>query len=247
MERIFLEPIQLPSAIKREVWQVMSIKEKFQIHNKRRSALKYLTRIALVLILLAGSAQLAKAQGASVYFGLGTAVDSSSGNPVDTFGNGTLFNTPRMGGLFETIGGDAMFRPHLGVGFETSFRSQSNYAGLNYRPLFYDFNAIYQPVVSNSGMIVPEFQAGLGGANLRFYLNQNSCDSFGGCSNSNYYVESSNHFQVHLSGGVRFYVKGGLFIRPQVDVHWVNNFFQFGSNWVPEYSAAIGYTFGRTR
>ena len=208
--------------------------------------MKYQIRIILtLLLLLVGSAQLAKAQSASVYFGLGTAVDSSNGQPIDTFGNGTLYNTPRMGGLFETVGGDFMFRPHLGVGFETSLRTQSNYAGLNYRPLLYDFNAIYQPL--SSGMIVPEFQAGLGGMNLRYYVNQNYCDSFGGCSNSNYYVESSNHFQVHFSGGVRFYVKGGIFIRPQVDVHVVNNLFQFGSSVVPEYSAAIGYTFGRTR
>ena len=208
--------------------------------------MKYQIRIILtLLLLLVGSTQLAKAQSASVYFGLGTAVDSSNGQPIDTFGNGTLYNTPRMGGLFETVGGDFMFRPHFGVGFETSLRTQSNYAGLNYRPLLYDFNAIYQPL--SSGMVIPEFQAGLGGMNLRYYENQSYCDSFGGCSNSNYYVESSNHFQVHFSGGVRFYVKGGIFIRPQVDVHVVNNLFQFGSNVVPEYSAAIGYTFGRTR
>ncbi len=80
---------------------------------------------------------------------------------------------------------------------------------------------------------MPEFQAGLGAVNLRFYLNQNFCDSFGGCSNSNIFLESSNHFQLHLAGGVRFYVKGGIFVRPQIDGHWVNNFFQFGSNWVP--------------
>jgi hypothetical protein len=29
-----------------------------------------------------------------------------------------------------------------------------------------------------------------------------------------------------------------------VDVHWVNNFFQFGSGWVPQYSVAVGYRFG---
>ena len=207
--------------------------------------MKYLIRVVVALFLMTSSSQLAKDQGASVYFGLGTAVDSSSGQPIDTFGNGTVYNTPKMGGLFENVGGDVMFRPHLGVGFETSFRSQSNYAGLNYRPLFYDFNAVYQPI--SSGMVVPEFQAGLGGANIRFYENQSYCDSFGGCTNQNYYVESSNHFQLHFSGGLRLYVKGGLFVRPQVDVHWVNNFFQFGSNWVPEYSAAIGYTFGRSR
>ena len=209
--------------------------------------MKYSIRILpLLVIVLFGSVQLAKAQNATVYFGLGTARDSSNGQVIDTFGDGTLYSTPRMGGLFETIGGDFMFRPQLGVGFETSFQSQRNYAGLNYRPLFYDFNAIYEPI-PNSRNIVPEFQAGLGGANLRFYQNQSFCDSFGGCSTSNSYLESSNHFQLHFSGGVRFYVKDGFFIRPQIDGRYINNFFQFGSNWVPEYSMAIGYTFGRTR
>ncbi len=121
--------------------------------------MKYLIRVVVVLFLMTGSAQLAKAQGASVYFGLGTAVDSSSGQPIDTFGNGTLYNTPKMGGLFENVGGDVMFRPHLGVGFETSFRSQSNYAGLNYRPFFYDFNAIYQPI-STRGWWCRNFKPG---------------------------------------------------------------------------------------
>ena len=202
--------------------------------------------LPVLAILLFGSGQLAKAQSASIYFGLGTARDGSNGQAIDTFGNGTVFNTPRMGGLFETIGGDVMFRQNFGVGFETSFQSQRNYAGLNYRPLFYDFNAIYSPSVGQR-KIVPEIQAGVGGANLRFYLNQSFCDSFGGCSNSNTYLESSNHFQLHLGGGLRLYVKGGLYVKPQIDAHWVNNFFQFGSNWVPEYSMSVGYTFGASR
>lgn len=208
--------------------------------------MKYSTRIIpLVVMVLFGSVHLAKAQNASVYFGLGTAIDSSTGKSIDTFDTGNPLATPRMGGLFESFGGDVMLKPNLGVDFNLALRSQTNYAGLNYRPMFYDFNAIYTPLPSN-GTIVPELQAGLGGVNMRFYLNQNSCDAFGGCQGSNLYVESSNHFQVHLGGGVNFYVKGGIFIRPQIDVHWVNNFFQFGSNWVPEYSAAIGYTFGRS-
>jgi hypothetical protein len=38
-----------------------------------------------------------------------------------------------------------------------------------------------------------------------------------------------------------------LFVQPRFDLHWVNNFFQFGSNLVPEYSVALGYTFGAQR
>jgi hypothetical protein len=181
--------------------------------------------------------------GVSVYFGLGTAMDISTGQAIDTYGNGTLYNTPKMAGIFESIGGDWMFWPHWGIGFRTSFRSKSDYAGLQYRPLFFDFNTIYEPL-GNSREIVPELEGGLGGANLRFYEPQD-CDDFAGCSSSNTYLESSNHFQVRLSAGIRGYVRGGVFLRPQVDIHWVRNFFQFGRDWFPEYSMAIGYTFGR--
>jgi hypothetical protein len=206
--------------------------------------LKLISRgLFLFFIVLFAGVPLVTAQNASAYFGLGTMTDSSNNQSIDTFGTGNPLNTPRLGGLFETIGGDVMVRPQLGFGAEVVLRSQSGYAGLNYRPTFYDLNAVYQPI--SVGMIVPEFQAGLGGANLRFYYSQAYCDAFAGCSTSNAYIESSNHFQMHLSGGVRVYVKGGIFLRPQVDVRWVNNFFQFGSDWVPQYSVAIGYTFGR--
>jgi hypothetical protein len=43
---------------------------------------------------------------------------------------------------------------------------------------------------------VPEFQAGLGGVNLKFYYSQQYCDIFAGCSTSNSYLESSNHFSA---------------------------------------------------
>jgi hypothetical protein len=190
--------------------------------------------------------QIANAQGVDVFFGLGTAQVSSNKQPVDTFGTGTLYTPPAMGGLFANTGGGVMITPRFGFGGEVSFRtSQGNYAGLKYRPIFYDFNGIYHPV--NAKRLVPEIQAGLGGVNLRFYQNQSGCDAFEGCVNSNFFVESSSHFQLHLGAGLKYYVKGNFFVRPQVDLRWVNNFFQFGSNWVPEYSIALGYTFGSQR
>jgi len=200
----------------------------------------------MLLLLLFGAVKFADAQNGSVYFGLGSAYDSAAVNVTNPF-TGVTANGPTLGGVFLTIGGDLMVKPKLGFGAEFSFRgNQGGYAGLNYRPLFYDFNAVYQPLGNTSNRIVPELQGGLGGVDLKFYYPQSYCDQFAGCSNYNSYLESSHHFQVHFGGGVRVYVKGGIFVRPQVDVHWVNNFFQFGSNWVPEYSASVGYTFGRT-
>ena len=188
----------------------------------------------------------AAAQGVDAFFGLGTAMDKSNGQAIDTFGTSTIYNTPRMGGLFATTGGSLMVTPHYGFGGEVSFRtSQGGYAGLKYRPIFYDFNGIYHPM--GTKRLVPEIQAGLGAVNLRFYQNQRACDVFAGCSSANTFVESSNHFQLHFGAGLKYYVRGQLFVQPRFDLHRVNNFFQFGNNLVPEYSVALGYTFGAQR
>lgn len=207
--------------------------------------MKLLSTLCLASFALCMSANSAHAQsGLDVFFGAGTATDTSSGQLIDTFNTGNPFTSPSLGGTFGKAGGDIMFTPHLGVGAETDFRfSQGSYAGLTYRPLFYDFNAIWLPTYRFK-RIVPELQAGLGGANMKFYYPQSYCDAFAGCSNTNSFVESSNHFQVHLEAGVRFYVTSHLFIRPQVDAHYINNFFQFGDNWVPEYGGSIGWSFG---
>jgi hypothetical protein len=199
--------------------------------------------VPLLVIVLFGGVKFASAQGVSAYFGMGTAMDKSNGQQVDP----PLGDIgPRMGGLFGKFGADFMLRPHFGVGGEYSFRfGQGNYAGqegVSYRPTFYDFNAIWHPV--SSKRVVPELQGGLGGADLKFYITGQSCVVTNVCQNQSQYVQSSNHFQLHGSTGVRFYVKGSFYIRPQVDIHWVHNLNEFGSDLVPEYGAVIGYTFG---
>ncbi|HZS52969.1 MAG TPA: hypothetical protein VFA65_01095 [Bryobacteraceae bacterium] len=207
---------------------------------------KLLQSIFPLSIALFMGATFANAQASiDVFAGVGTAMDSSSGQQIDTFSTGNPFTTPSLAGAFGKFGADVMFKPWLGVGAETDFRfSQGAYAGLGYRPLFYDFNVIWMPTAHRFKRVVPELQAGIGGSKVSFYANQSYCDAFAGCSSSNYLVESSNHFQTHLEAGVRFYATQHLFIRPQVDAHYINNFFQFGSNWVPEYGASLGWTFG---
>lgn len=191
-------------------------------------------------------AGLANAQaGLDAFFGVGTATAPASGQLIDTYQDGTLYGTPRMGGTFGKAGADVMLTPHFGVNGEVDFRfAQGGYAGLNYRPTFYDFNGVWLPFGDRFKRIVPEFEAGLGGANLKFYYPNSYCDAFAGCSSNNQYIESSNHFQFHFAAGLRVYVTPHIFIRPQIDAHWVNNFYQFGSDWVPEYGAAVGWSFG---
>jgi hypothetical protein len=209
----------------------------------------------LVLLLLAGVKQ-ANAQGVSAYFGLGSATDSpatSAGCPSQQISDPFNASGPpascvpaqSMGGVWGVFGADFMIKPHLGVNAEYSFRfAQAKYLpseGLNVRPSFYDFNAIYQPT-SGDKRIVPVLEGGIGGAKLSFYVTQQAGSLF---SQSQFFV-SSNHFQVHGAVGVKLYVKSDIFIKPQIDIHWVKNMTdQYGRNSVPEYTISIGYTFGR--
>ncbi len=207
---------------------------------------KFLRSIMPVAFGLCITAAAAQAQtGFDAFFGAGTVMDSSSQQSIDTFGTGSPYTTPRMGGTFGKAGVDYFFKPQFGVNAETDFRfSQGSYTGLTYRPTFYDFNFVWKPTVSGFHHVTPIIEAGLGGMNMKFYENATYCDAFAGCSTSNQFLESSNHLQVHLSAGLRIYANHHLFIQPQVDAHYVNNLFQFGSNWVPEYGASVGWSFG---
>ena len=190
------------------------------------------------------AAQISFAQSVNPYFGVGTATDSSSNTQIDTFGTGNPFTTPSMGGATLDAGASVMFTKHYGVGADINWKaSRGNYAGLLYRPLFYNFDGVWTPV--STKRFEPEVHLGLGGMHIGYSFNQTSCDVFAGCSTVNQPVETSSHFQVHGALAARLYLTDHVFVRPAVDAHYVNNFFQFGSNWVPEYSVALGYSFGR--
>jgi len=50
---------------------------------------------------------------------------------------------------------------------------------------------------------------------------------------------------VHFAAGLKIYVRGNLFIKPQFDLHYARHLTdQFGRNLVPQYSGSVGYTFG---
>lgn len=202
-------------------------------------------KFALMALAAAMTSASAYAQAdLDAFFGVGTATAPSSKSLIDTFGDGTLYQTPKLGGTFGKVGADIFLTPRFGINGEADFRfKQGAYAGLSYRPTFYDFNGVFLPLGGHLRRVVPELEAGLGGMNMKFYYSNSYCDAFAGCSSSNQYLESSNHFQLHLAAGIRFYVTPHLFIRPQIDAHWVNNLYQFGSNWVPEYGASVGWSF----
>ncbi len=178
--------------------------------------------------------------GFDIYFGLGTAHDGSTNQSIDILGTGNPQPTTAMGGVFGTLGGGVMLNKHFGVGAEVAWRfTQGTYAGIGYRPVFYDFNGIYVPPILKMKHVVPELQAGFGGTSLRFYGGQQYCDPYTGfCSN---YAGSSNHLQLHAAAALRIYLKPNLFIRPSFDYHWVHNMQEFASDSVPAWGIAIGF------
>ena len=51
---------------------------------------------------------------------------------------------------------------------------------------------------------------------MKFYYSQKDCNVFTGCSGTNSYLQSSNHFQLHAGAGVSFFVTPHIYVRPQV-------------------------------
>ena len=224
--------------------------------------------IPFLILLLLTSVKQASAQGASVYFGVGSAWDTAGTGintgvtPPSPCPSGYLYDNlnippacepgPVIGGAFGVFGLDYMFSPHFGVNGEYAFRfRQAPYlpdVGLNMRPEFYDFNAIWEPISGseNEKRIVPVLEGGIGGARLALYIAQNCSITGINCSSSSPAGFNANHFQVHAAAGVKLYVKGGLFIKPQVDFHYVTNLTQqFGRDSVPQATISVGYTFGQ--
>lgn len=217
--------------------------------SHERKGTHFLTRTIRVFAFLSllGYATLAAAQSGSVYWAAGTATDSSSG-PINTLDGGVVYDTPRMGGFFDTVGGDIILRHGLGVGADISFRQNKGpYAGLAYRPTFYDVNAVYHPRTIN-GRLIPEVQAGFGRLNLKFYDTPQFCLTYSqGCQSTTGEITTRNRFSLNGGGGLNVYVYKSFFIRPQVDIRWVHHLVDFGSSWVPEYTVALGYTFRKGR
>ncbi len=185
---------------------------------------------------------LASAQQADAMLGFGTTLATGTNS---TTACTTTFNTscvgPEKGGLYTTISGDVIFHKRLGFNFEANWRTKQGLdgAGQFYRPILFDFNGDYQPRISKK--LGADLLGGIGWQSTRFYGFQptSSCEFFNACYTSN------NHFLVHFGGGLRYYVYGNAFIRPEVHFyHILNNSDVFTNSNVIRVGASIGYTIG---
>src|SRR5208282_2747125 len=126
---------------------------------------------------------------------------------------------PETGGLFTNISADVIFHKRIGFNFESSWRTKQgvNDNGQLYRPIIFDFNGVYQPRITKK--VGADLMAGIGWQTTRQYGFQytTSCLDFGSCYTSN------DHFLVHFGGGIRYYVLGHLFIRPEAHIYHILN------------------------
>ena len=182
-------------------------------------------------------------QGIDFAFGLSTLKSASATtSEINSCFNGGPCNAQQIGGgAFPGFSGDFLVHKNLGVQGEVFWRaSRNNYLGsLPFRPIMYDFNAIYAP---RFGRVGPELMAGIGALSSRFYQNQIVSCSFSGCTN----YTSSNHFALHVGGGLKLYFMKSVFLRPEVHYYYVRNAdVEFTSNNVLRIGASIGVSFGR--
>lgn len=205
-----------------------------------------------------GSASFAHAQAAlDVNIGFGSAHDSASGAGLDsassfnafgscTPGSGDQFcqATPGLNGFFLGFGADVMLFKRFGVGADFTVQpSRSAYGPLQSRQSFFDADAIYAPI--SNKRVELRLLGGVGAARTSFAITQSGCIGTAVCSTAVEPIGNATHFDVHAGVGVQIFLTSHIFIRPQFDVHYVPNLTQqYGSNFVPEGTIWLGYSFG---
>jgi hypothetical protein len=195
--------------------------------------LKKLTLIAAVFALcfLGGTAF---GQGIDVGFGYSTLLA-----PAANTSNGLFFPSLRGGG-YPSFSADFLLKNRLGLEGEISWRASQDLYGGNqpFRPVLWDINAIWAPRLSKN--LTAEVVGGIGAEDLRFYGIVN-CSYFVGCTN----YSSSNHFNVDVGAGLRFYVWHGVFLRPELREYFIHNNQEFSSGRATRVGATLGYSFGK--
>ena len=142
------------------------------------------------------------------------------------------------GGLYPSFSVDFLLHHNLGVSGEISWRGGRDlYLGYEpYRPIFYDFNGIWAPRFNKK--VGAELSAGIGAESIQFYSGTYQCN-FVTCTD---YV-SSNHFLGHFGGGIKIYVHGNFFVRPEANFYLIHNNQEFSAGYGTRVGASLGYSF----
>ncbi|HXW92045.1 MAG TPA: hypothetical protein VEK33_15965 [Terriglobales bacterium] len=195
-------------------------------------------KLSLMVIAIASltSATHALAQGMDLAFGVSTV---TSAQTVFNTSSGLYYPSLR-GGAYPGFSADFLMHRSLGIEGELFWRASQGLYGLQpYRPIFWNFNAIWAPRIGKH--FAGELVGGIGATDTRFYGLINY-SPFSGYTN---YV-SSTHFDGDFGAGLRAYFWHGAFLRPEVRLYLIhNNTAEFSSNEVLRYGVSLGYSFGR--
>jgi len=207
--------------------------------------LKHIVRIAILVTFtcaaLAAFSNSAQAQRIDIAFGVSTTIAPSA-----SFVDGAEAFPSLSGGAYPGVSGDVLFWHNLGVGGEVFWRGSSANcsvsicgfdSGITYRPVLYNFNAVYSPKIAPHAYL--ELVGGLGALDTHY----SACTLSGASCGGSQLISSSDHFDVDLGGGIKLYVHGGFFVRPEARFYWINNNTDFSSNHAGRVGASIGYTF----
>ena len=205
-----------------------------------KRTLRFILFLAFACTALATCSNLAYAQRVDLAFGI-SSIDAPGASAADSNHSPVSLT----GGAYTGFSGNVLLFRNLGFGGEVYWKdSQGTYAAgtanaTPFRPLFWDFNAVYSPKLASH--VYLEAVAGIGAQSTRFYCGVNCFDPYTGTD----YV-SVNHFMGDFGGGLKLYpTNGGFFVRPEARVYLVNNNEEFSSAHATRYGVSIGYTFGR--
>jgi len=189
--------------------------------------------LALACTSLASLSNLASAQKIDIAFGVST-LDA----PGASTASGNRQPVSLTGGAYTGFSGDVLFWHNLGFGSEIYWKAtQGNYGGdptLPFRPIFFDFNAVYSPKLASHAYL--ELSGGIGAQDTRIY-----CQQCGNGFNTNY--SSDKHFMGDFGVGLKLYPTHSFFVRPEAKLYLVNNNLLFSSARATRYGLSIGYTF----
>ena len=198
-----------------------------------KQTLRIATLLTFACAALAAFSNFAQAQKVDLAFGIST-VDA----PGASAASGNHQPVSLTGGTYPGFSGDVLFFHNLGIGGEIYWKAnQGNYGGdptLPFRPIFLDFNAVYAPRLASHTYL--ELVGGIGALDTRIY-----CQQCGNGYNTNY--SSDKHFMGDFGAGIKFYPKGGFFVRPEAKLYLINNNLNFSSARVTRFGLSIGYTF----
>ena len=184
-------------------------------------------------------------------------IDSNTLLNCSPSNDATCTATKSLNGFNLGFGMDLMLWKHFGVGGSVAFQpnkpdyvvlqqasATAGVAGLSIqsRNTLYNFDGIYQPY--HSKKVNFRINGGIGGDNLKFYVNQTSTTALTGSQNYSSYFGSSNHFQVHGGASVQLFVTDHIFVRPEFQIYDVHNLYQYGSNLIKQEMVWVGYSWG---